>query len=93
MAHEETEKTLESLRNTKPKEAAEYALALAVIYKRKGNNERAIQYGKEAIALLDQCPTDSLEDCAGVNILIEDVLIPGILHQQVVRNYLQPLPV
>ncbi len=91
MAHEKTEKTFEDLRETNPREAGEYAYALGKLNMREGNTAKAEHFGQEAIRLFDQCSMNSLEDCAGRNIFIEDIPIPGLIHQDVVRNNLEPL--
>lgn len=86
------EQTFESLKEVDPRNAAEYAYALAAIYRRDGNNEEAIRFGREAIALFDKCPMETAEDCAPRNVVIEGIAMPSsFIHQDVVRDRLQPL--
>lgn len=85
------EQNLKSLRDVDPRNAAEYAYVLAQLYKRAGDNEQAIRFGRESIALFDKCRMETMEDCAARNVLIEDVAIPDFIHQDVVRDRLQPL--
>lgn len=91
MQYAALEQTLNSLRDVDPRNAAEYAYVLAQLYKRAGDNEQAIRFGREAIALFDKCRMESMEECAARNVVIEGVAIPDLIHQDVVRDRLQPL--
>lgn len=81
----------EALKTTDPRDAAEYAYVLAMINKRNGSTDEAIRYGREAITLFDQFPMETLEQCAARNVTIENIAIPDIIHQEVVRDRLKPL--
>lgn len=86
------EQTLNSLRDVDPRNAAEYAYALAMLHKRAGNNKEAIRFGREAITLFDKCSMETMEDCASRNVVIEGIAMPSsFIHQDVVRDRLQPL--
>lgn len=86
------EQTFESLKEVDPRNAAEYAYALAAIYRRDGNNEEAIRFGREAIAIFDKCQMETAEDCAPRNVVIEGIAMPSsFIHQDVVRDRLYPL--
>lgn len=85
------EQTLNSLREVDPRNAAEYAYVIAMLHKRAGNNDEVVRYGREAIALFDKCRMDSMEECAARNVVIEGVALPDLIHQDVVRDRLQPL--
>lgn len=86
------EQTLNSLREVDPRNAAEYAYVLAMLHKRAGEDEQAIRFGREAIALFDKCPMETAEDCAPRNVVIEGIAMPSsFIHQDVVRDRLQPL--
>ncbi len=74
-----------------PQDAAEHNFALAMIYKNQGQDELAAIYGREAILLFDKCRMEELEECAAINISIEGVGIPGIIHQEVVKKRLMPI--
>lgn len=91
MQHAALEQTLNSLREVDPRNAAEYAYVLAQLHKRAGNNDEAIRYGREAIALFDKCRMETMEECAARNVVIEGVALPDLIHQDVVRDRLQPL--
>lgn len=89
MINEELEQKLAELRGDKPREAAEYAYALAQIARGQGDNESARTFGKDAIALFDANPMDTLEQCAAINVTLGGIAIPSIIHQDVVRDRLQ----
>lgn len=81
----------ELLKNTDPRDAAEHAYALAMIHKRNGNTEEAVRFGRETITLFGQFPMETLEQCAARNVTIENIAIPDIIHEEVVRDRLKPL--
>ncbi|OGZ63893.1 MAG: hypothetical protein A3A98_01235 [Candidatus Staskawiczbacteria bacterium RIFCSPLOWO2_01_FULL_40_39] len=85
------EQTLNSLHEVDPRNAAEYAYVLAMLHKQAGNDEQAIRFGREAIALFDKCRMDTMEECAARNVVVEGVALPDLIHQDVVRDRLQPL--
>lgn len=92
MRHTALEQTLASLKKTDPRNAAEHAYALAMLYRHDGNAEEAIRFGREAIALFDMCPMETTGDCAPRNVIIEGVAMPSsFIHQNVVRDRLKPL--
>jgi len=91
MKYTALEQTLNSLREVDPRNAAEYAYVLAQLYKRASKDKQAIRFGREAIALFDKCRMDSMEDCVARNVVIEGVALPDLIHQDVVRDRLQPL--
>ncbi len=74
--------------NDKPREAAEYAFAIAITYKDQKQHEDAEKYGRLCIKQLDECALETLEQCAPIHLSIEGVIIPEIFHQDVVRNRL-----
>lgn len=85
------EQTLVSLREVDPRNAAEYAYVLAMLNKRAGNNDEAARYGRDSLDLFDKCLMNTIEDCAARNVVVEGVALPDLIHQDVVRNRLQPL--
>ena len=91
MQYETLEQILKSLHDVDPRNAAEYAYALAMLYKRAGNSEQAVRFGREAIALFNKCHMETMEECAARNVVIESIAIPDLIHQDVVRDRLQPL--
>jgi len=91
MQYAALEQTLNSLRDVDPRNAAEYAYVLATLHKRAGDNEQAVRFGREAIALFDKCRMETMEECAARNVVIKGVALPDLIHQDVVRDRLQPL--
>lgn len=89
--HRLLEQTFSLLRDDDPRNAAEHAFALAILYQREGNTERAIHYGRESISLFGQCQMETLSDCSARNTTIGGVGIPDLIHEEVVRARLQPL--
>ena len=86
------EQTFVSLKAVDPRNAAEHAYALAMLHRRDKNDEEAIRYGREAIALFDECSMETAADCAPRNVVIEGIAMPStFIHQDVVRDRLKPL--
>lgn len=85
------ERNLNELKNENPREAAEFAYALAELYFKEGNTEKATHFGRESIRLFDQCKMDTQEECAAIHTKLNGVLLPEIIHQDVVRNRLKAL--
>lgn len=83
------EETLNQLETVDPRNAAEYAYALAVLNQRAGNSDRATQLGLKAITLFGLCPMETMADCAARNVAIEGVVIPDLIHENVVRDRLK----
>ncbi len=78
------------LSKNNPRDAAEHSYALAMLYKRDGNYHQAIHFGKKSITLFNKCRMETLEECAAINVVINGIAIPDLIHQEVVRNRLQP---
>lgn len=91
MTIKKLERKFNTLKDENPREAAEMAYALAELYLKEGNTEKATQFGKESIRLFNQCKTDTQEDCAAIHTNLGGVLIPELIHQDVVRNRLKGL--
>ncbi len=91
MQYTALEQKLRMLKETDLRSAAEYAYALAMLYKRAGDDRTATAFGKEAIALFDMCRMETLDECAALNVVIDGVAIPSVIHQAVVRDRLKPL--
>ena len=85
------EKMLEDLKKTSPRRAAEVAYALAKLHQRAGDIERATHFGRESISLFDQCEMKTLHDCAPRYLELRGVVLPSLIHQNVVRARLSPL--
>ena len=93
MKHAQLIQTFDRLRELDPRNAAEYAYILAVLFLRDGDTKEAIRFGLESIALFDQCPMETYEDCVARNHFIDGVALPDLIHQEVVRDRLKPLPI
>lgn len=85
------EQKMIDLKETDLRTAAEYAYALAMIYKRKGNTAKAIDFGLESIALFDRSKLRTEWDSARRNEVIGGIKLPEIIHQGIVREHLKPL--
>lgn len=73
--------------------AAETAYALAFRYRNEDVDGRrrfdlAKQWAEQAIALLDQLPSDSIGAVASARSIVGDVPIPDLFHADVVRDRL-----
>lgn len=85
------EQKLVDLKDTDLREAAEYAYALAMIYKKKGDTAKAIRFGIESIELFDRSKLRAEWDSARRNTVIGGITLPEKIHQGVVRDHLAPL--
>lgn len=91
MANQALERKFNELKNNNPREAAEIAYALAALYLQEGNAKKATQFGKESILLFGKCKMDTQEDCAAIHTKLGGIMIPELIHQDVVRNRLKAL--
>jgi hypothetical protein len=91
MRYPQLEEKLNVLGKTDPRNAAEHAYALAMLNKRVGDNDKAVKFGREALAHLNKCRLESASDCATINVVIEGIALPEFIHQEVVRDRLAPL--
>lgn len=91
MSRASLEQDFARIKETDPRNAAEHAYVLAMLHKRAGDNEQAVRFGKEALTLFDKCRMETMEDCAARNVVLEGVALPDLIHQDVVRDRLQPL--
>ncbi len=86
------EKKFRSLKVHNPREAAEYAYALAVIFKNQGNMRKARQFAKASIDLFDENQGKNPNDYAPQNVTIGDVPMPSsYIHSGVVKDRLKAL--
>jgi hypothetical protein len=82
---EELTEALSKLSTQNPREAAEYAFAMATLALQDGDADMAAKYAKTSVELFERSHTDTLEDCAPINAEIAGVIIPDIIHEGVVR--------
>ncbi len=64
--------------------AAEYAYAIAVIAKKQGNKEKAKEYAEKSIEIFKETNIQTLEEAAAINNVIDNVVIPELVHEDVV---------
>lgn len=69
--------------------AAEIAYAVAVVSRKAGDFEKAKRYAEAAISMFEELNTTALEDAAARNSVIEGVVIPELIHENVVRDRLR----
>lgn len=85
------ERKFNEMKDENPREAAEFAYALAELYLKEGNTEKATYFGQESIRLFDQCKMNTQEECVAIHTKLGGIMIPEIIHQDVVRNRLKSL--
>ena len=85
------EQKLVDLKETDLRDAAEYAYALAMIYKKKGDAPKAIHFGLESIELFDRSKLRAEWDSTRRHSVIAGIPLPEIIHQGIVREHLKPL--
>jgi hypothetical protein len=91
--HSALKATLEELQETDPREAAEFALALALACAKQHDVTRARDYARQAEELLAKCPTNTLAECATHHVELDGILLPTLVYpdvpQRVVAEALQ----
>ncbi|MBI3019743.1 MAG: hypothetical protein HYY60_00235 [Parcubacteria group bacterium] len=68
------------------KKAAVYAYALARLAEKDKDESRARYFTARCLELVNQYPTDTLEQCASAEVSVAGVLIPGLFHEGTVRR-------
>ena len=69
--------------------AAEIAYAVAVVSRKAGDFQKAKRYAEVAISMFEELNITSLEDAVARNNVIEGVVIPELIHENVVRDRLK----
>jgi tetratricopeptide (TPR) repeat protein len=64
--------------------AAEYAYTIAVVARKQGNKEKAKEYAKKSIEIFNEINIQTLEEVAAINNVIDNVVIPELIHEDVV---------
>jgi len=85
------EKDFDNMKDVDPRKAAEVAYVLAKLHLDDGDIEKATRFGQESIRLFDKCEMETLKDCATHYTILEGVVLPDIIHQDVIRNRLNAL--
>lgn len=74
-----------------PRDAAELAYVIAMSAKSAGDDEKAIEYGKESIRIFDKLNVQTMLECATRYVVVNGIGMPEFIHADVVRNRLAPL--
>lgn len=80
------EEVLEDWKERDVRAAAQIAYALAILRKRDGDLASAQIYGRESIRLFQQAGVESLEDAVPIWEEINGVLMPELIHENVVAR-------
>lgn len=88
MSLDDLRKLLKETKQSDKRKAAEVAYVLARIYLDKKDMKKAADYGKQSIRLFDQCGMKTMEDCAARYTVLGGIVLPSLIHQDIVRNRL-----
>ncbi|MCG2690644.1 RdgB/HAM1 family non-canonical purine NTP pyrophosphatase [Candidatus Parcubacteria bacterium] len=91
MSLDDLGKLFEETKQSDKRKAAEVAYVLAKIYLDKKDMKKATDYGKQSIQLFDQCDMETMEDCVARYTILSGIVLPDLIHQDVVRNRLMLL--
>lgn len=69
--------------------AAETAYAIAILSKEAGDLKKAKKYAENAISIFKELNIQGLEDAAARNNVIGGVVIPELIHENVVKDRLK----
>src|SRR5262245_51136603 len=76
------------LSHGRKREAAELAYALAVRFQSEGRVRHAAEYGRACLALYEELPTSTIEQCTPTQMRVAGILMPNYLHEDIVRSRL-----
>lgn len=88
MSLDDLGKLFKETKQSDKRKAAEVAYVLARIYLDKKDMKKAADYGKQSIQLFDQCGMGTMEDCAARYTILGGIVLPSLIHQDIVRNRL-----
>lgn len=91
MRTEDLEKKYRTLLTSNPREAAEVAYVLAVLFWRSKENARARAFAQESVRLFEQLNVRTFEDAAARFVTLEGVALPSYIHEGVVKQRLASL--
>jgi len=83
---ENVERRFPQIERKDPRGAAEVALALAIYYQAMNRPAKAKSFAEKSIALFEQCETVTLDQCEAIHPCICGIVIPWIVHEDVVRS-------
>ena len=69
-------------------EAGELSYAIAVRLQAEGRVRHAAKYGQACLALYEELPTSTIEQCTPTQMKVAGVSLPDYLHEEVVRSRL-----
>src|SRR5690349_12528249 len=69
-----------------PRRAAEIAYVIARLHRNFGDVEMAQHYAKKSIELFESVGINTLNDAAAHYTVLADVVLPSLIHQDVVRE-------
>lgn len=70
------------------RDAAELAYGIAVRLQAEGRVRDASKYGRTCLALYEELPTTTIDQCTPSQMQVAGVPLPGYLHEDVVRTRL-----
>jgi XTP/dITP diphosphohydrolase len=91
ISREQLESDYQKIKKTNPRKAAEMAYVLARLYLEDKNFGKATEYGKQSISLFDKCKMNTITECSAIHTILCGIVLPDLIHQDIVRNRLSPL--
>lgn len=88
---ENIEDVYEKMKVSDPRKAAEIAYVIAMKAKAKGDNEKAIRFGKESVRILDELNVQTMEECATFYVVLNGIGLPEFIHSDMIRDRMKPL--
>jgi len=88
---ESVERRFPQIEKENPREAAEVALAIAIHHQKMSNVAKAISFARKSISLFENCGTVTLEQCTAIHSCICGIVIPVIVHEDMVRLHFAQL--
>jgi hypothetical protein len=79
------------LSSGRKKEAAELAYVVSIRRQAEGHVREASAYAQKCLALYEELPTDTIDQCAPTRVKIAGVSLPDYLHENVIRSRLSHL--
>ena len=83
------EDLLRKTKESKPFLAAQYAFVVAMLAKKQGKNDKAIEYARECIALIPEALSEA--DIATSFVELNGILLPDHLTEGMVRQKMLPI--
>lgn len=74
----------EGISHGHPRDGAEVAFAIGLLYLQRGNREKAKEWGLRSIQFFRQCDTSSMGKCEPVHPIIGGIRLPELIHDKAV---------